>query len=281
MSILHYQPTPDFKDTGRNVRHYVESHMDTFWEIFKPLMPYIAICLFLDLVITEHFMSIDPKTGEPYPFPLFGIIALYFYACLIVSWHRVIIHGPDNYIAMNPLKPDGWGIRYIMIGIGLFLGAFILTFIMLILHKLILPTMLPVSFIIWIIFLFFMATRLSFLFPANAIGNNISLKQAFELSEGYVLRLIIAPIFAAWKIVLLMLAYVFIGFLVLIILSMAAGALIESGPGAVVVQFLFAAPISLFFNPLLTVIGVTVLSNFYQHALQNSHKEDDDDEYYI
>lgn len=279
MSILHYQPTPNFKDTGRNVRHYVNEHMDAFWDIFKPLMPYIAICIFLDLVITEHFMGINPKTGEPYNFVLFSIIANYFLACLIISWHRVIIHGPDSYTAMNPFKPSRGEIGFIAMAIGLTIATFVISAIIGAISALISPALIGLAIPVLVIFIIFMACRLSFYFPAKAIGNDLTLKQAFALSEGYVLRLIFAPIFAMWKVMLMTIAYVFVGFLVLLLLGMIAGSLIQSGAGAVVVQFLFAAPIHLYFSPLLTVFGVTVLSNFYQYALQNPRKNDDNEHY--
>lgn len=292
MSILHYQPTPDFRDTGRNVRQYVNQHMDIFWDIFKPLMPYIAICIFLDLVITEHFMGIDPETGEPYNFVLFSIIANYFLACLIISWHRVIIHGPDSYTPMNPFKPSRGEIGFIAMAIGLTIAAIAAGGLVGAISALISPALLGLAIPVLVIFIIFIACRLSFYFPAKATGNDMTLKQAFALSEGYVLRLIFTPIFAAWKVMLLMLAYLLIGFAVLVILSMAngslpfilgmttEGSLIEFGEATAIVQFLFTAPINLYFSPLLAIIGVTVLSNFYQYALQNPRK-DDNDEHYI
>jgi hypothetical protein len=279
LSILHYQPSPDFKDTGRNVRYYVENHMDAFWDIFKPLMPYIAICIFLDLVITQHFMGINPDTDKPYDFVLFSIISNYFLACLIISWHRVIIHGPDSYTAMNPLKPTKGELGFIGMAIGLTIAAFVAGGLVGAISALISPALFGIAALHLMIFLIFMGCRLSFYFPAKATGNDITLKQAFKLSEGYVLRLIFAPLFAMWKVLLMTLAYFFVGFLIVIISGTAFGAYIQSGAGAVVVQFLFAAPIHLFFSPLLTIIGVTVLSNFYQYALQNPPTNKDDEHY--
>lgn len=280
MSILHYQPTPNFKDTGRNVRHYVNEHMDAFWDIFKPLMPYIAICIFLDLVITKHFMSINPKTGEPYNFVLFGMIASYFLLCLSISWHRVIIHGPDNYVAMNPFKPSKREIGFIVMAISLTIAIIAFGALVGLITGLILPSLIGISSLAVGVLAAYMGCRLSFYFPAKATGNDITLKQAFALSEGYVLRLIFAPIFAMWKILLITLAYLFVGFLVFTTLGITAGTLIQSGPGAVVFKFIFAVPINLYFGPLIAIFGVTVLSNYYQHALQNPRK-DEDDEHYI
>lgn len=279
MSILHYQPTPDFRDTGRNVRQYVNQHMDIFWDIFKPLMPYIAICVFLDLVITEHFMGINPQTGEPYNFVLFSILANYFFVCLIISWHRVIIHGPDSYRPMNPLKPTKGELIFIAMAIGLTIAAFIAGAVAGAISALISPVLFGFTIFFLVFALIYAGCRLSFYFPAKATGNDITLREAFLLSEGYVLRLIFAPLFAMWKIILLIIAYVFATFAALFILGMVAGPLLESGAGAVIVQFLFAAPIHLFFNPILTILGVTILSNYYQYALQNPRKNDNDEHF--
>lgn len=279
MSILHYQPTPNFKDTGRNVRQYLTEHMDAFWDIFKPLMPYIAICSFLDLVITEHFMPIHEESGEPHGFMLFLIIANYFLFCLVISWHRVIIHGPDNYTPMSPFKPTRGEMVFIAMGLGLTIAALAIGAIVGFISALIGPFLLGISiFALFIVFIH-IGCRLSFYFPAKATGNDITLKKAYALSEGYVLRLVFTPLLASWRLILLMLAYYIMGFLVLLVVGSIFGSYIESGAGAVLAQFLYMLPVDLFFSPVLTVIGVTVLSNYYQYALQNPRKNSDDEHY--
>lgn len=269
MSILYYQPTGSIIETGRNVRHFMGENMPVFWAVLKPLMPYLAFFLLLDLLFIEYVMPPDPETGEKASASIFGIPSGYFFACLMISWHRVVIHGPDNYVAVNPLKPSKSELLFIGTIIGLTLGAVALIAGLVMIASIITPLLIPVALTISLIALVFLASRISFYFPSKATGGDLTLKQAYALSQGYVLRLLITPFFAMWKTVLLYFAYALVGIAIIYGLSFALGLAAREGILSVILLFLFGAPIQLYFEPLLAVIGVTVLSNYYQHALQN------------
>lgn len=285
MSILYFQPTAGYKDTAKNVYTYVKDHLDVFWDIFKPLIPYIAICIFLDALITEYYMGVNPKTGQKNPFFLFTIVAHYFNTCLIVSWHRVIIHGPDRYEPMKPFKPKKSELIFIGMGIAVLVGVLICSIIIgaSTLFFAIISKSLGTSFgglfpIIAGLFVFAFATwcfaRASFYFPSKATGDTLSIGEAFKLTHGYAWRLIIVPLLSMWKVILASIIYLALGFVVLMVAIMITGGedgLISAGLGAVIAGFIYNAPIHFFFTPIMTIITITVLSNYYQYAVQNTH----------
>lgn len=269
MSILHYQPTKNILDTGRNARGFVQAHMDAFWDILKPLMPFLAACLFLDLAIGELVLPKNPETGESPEFKLFTILGSYFFCCLSISWHRVVIHGPDHYSPMNPWKPTKNELLFIGAIIGLIIATIFAMVAIAALSAFIGTFFIPIALCAAIIAAIFIGCRCSFFFPARATGNNLTLMQAFALSKGYVLRMILTPFIAMWKVMLIYMAYVLLGIAILFGISGLFSGAFSQGIGAVILLFLFGAPIQLYFEPLFLVIGVTVLSNFYQYAQQN------------
>lgn len=274
MSILYFKPTFGYKDTGQNVRNFVHEHSETLWDIFKPLMPFIAIFTLLDLAITQLYMPIDPETGEKQDFGLFSIIANYFLACFIITWHRVIIHGPDSYNVMRPFKPDRAGLKYIFGFFAIIVAGILAGFVGgLIVALLKLKFLALPIFAVLIIGVLYVGLRVSFYFPAAALGNPLSFKEAFKLSDGYALHILVAPIFAIWKFLLMFLGYILASFAIIFVIILTTGGpeeFVNNPLLNIIVNFTITLPIVLYFTPILAAYGVTVLSNYYQHALQNT-----------
>lgn len=269
MSILYYQPTGGILETGRKVRAFTTEYMPVFWDILKPLIPYLSLFLLLDLLFNEFVMTPDPETGKQYDVGIFGIFSSYLITCIAITWHRVVIHGPDNYTPVNPLKPTKSELLFIGTILGIFISFFIIGFTFGVVTQLIMPMLMPVVLIGMIVFLAFLAARLSFYFPSKATGGDLTLKQAYQLSRGYVLRLIFTPFVAMWRVIFLYIGYVIIGVAVMYGFGYIIGQAAGEGLLSVILLFLFGLPIQIYFEPLLAVMAVTVLSNFYQHALQN------------
>lgn len=275
MSILNYQPTAGYRDTGRNARAFIDTHMDTFRYIFKPLAPFIAACLFLDIVITEHFMPAYPDSEIKHDFSGFSAtIGNYFLACLVITWHRVIIHGPDRYTPVNPFKPTRSELVFMLAAIGLFVAVFLAAMAVTLIAGLLGPAIMGITLIALMFGAIFLFARCSFYFPAKATGNDLSMNQAFKLSEGYVLRLCFAPFYAMWRILLITIGYFALMMAIAFLVHATLPDLMDIPSISVVFQFLLTAPIYLYFSPLMTIAGVGVLSNFYQYALQNPSDKD-------
>lgn len=256
-----FEPKYVSGEVGVSARNFVRENKSELWAIFKPLFPYIAGCHLLDAIISDAFF---PKAG----FGLFGVIAIYFTMVLIISWHRVVIHGPDNYTPVNPFKPRRSELAFmgmgVLIGLGMVLiaGAFAAA------------TAYTKAGIMGMITLFaiisciYISYRMSFYFPAKAVGADISLKDSFRLSKGYLLRLFGAGIYASWRIMLVAFGYaMLVGIIVTIMANFISFASVQN-----TVAFILLLPMSAFIEPISTVLGVTVLSNYYLYAMQNDNR---------
>lgn len=260
-----FQPTSGIKDTAQNVKSFVAEHNDTLWDIFKPLAVFIAALTAIDVGIMYFLTEANPETGERTHFEIGGLISAYFFTCLVISWHRLVIHGPQRFEPMQHFQPqkNDW----VFIGMGLLLGFGIslLTVIIIVASAAISPIASAIIAIPAVIVATWLFLRLSFYFPSKATGNTITFKQSFILTKGYVWKLIAASFLAAIKLWLIMLAYLILGGILYGILVTT----IQIAALQAALTLVYVLPIVLYFQPLLTVISITVLSNYYQHALQN------------
>lgn len=260
----HYTPSERAGETCTNVRQFVEQHNSEIWKIFKPLAPYIVGLYFFDALISVLFFS----AGEV-GFVLGSIIASYFYICLFISWHRFVIKGAEDYVPMNPLSPQNNELGFIGVGlliwivISLFMSA-IVSFAsgMEFMNSILLG--LPLIAIMFFVSIY-MAYRFWFYFPAKAVDDPVTLMEAFGKSKGYLWQLIYASFLASLKILGLMVLYVFVLWVFGVVLYFLAGIKMDG----VIMGFLFALPIHLYFQPVLLVLGVTAISNYYLYVQQN------------
>ena len=119
--MRHFIPTFGIKDTAKNCREFVmDEHIDVFWRIFKPLAIWIVIFTAVDIAVSQFLMPIDPETEKRSEFGVGNLLVAYLYSCLVISWHRVVIHGPNDFQPMNPLKPEKTD--WVFIGMGILLG---------------------------------------------------------------------------------------------------------------------------------------------------------------
>lgn len=257
--MLHFTPTFGIRETAKNARGFVSEHMNIFWSVLKPLLPYIIALHLFDLIV-----SLSTGVQE---FALGSLLSTYFYAALIISWHRVVLDGPERYTPMNPLKPRKHEL--------MFMGAFALL------------SILPLIFIISTTFIFslsekkeliaigaiasfmismYVVLRLSFLLPAIALNTPLTLRQCFIMTHGYLIKMIFSSILASVRLIGLVLLYVVT---VGILMAITVGKSQEAHAAIQILNFLLNLPIIAYFQPLLTVIGVTVVSNYYQYEMQN------------
>jgi hypothetical protein len=257
-----FTPTLGIKDTSKNTRGFIKENKDIFLNVLKPLLPWIIGLHLFDLILTIAF-EIEIGVG--------GLIASYFYTVLVITWHRVVIHGPDNYIAMNPYKPKRH--ELIFIGMGILLGVVPIIIGVLVGATFIISAALAVILILAVIIAsLYFGYKFSFYFPAKAVDNSITFKQSYRLTTGYYWKFMGSLFLTPLRVFLILIAYMIVGIPLLIFLSTTVEALNPS-----ILGFLFSVPIFSYFTPLLYVYGVTVLSNYYQYALQNKGLESSDD----
>lgn len=259
--MSYFKPTYAAGETGVSARNFVREHKNEFITILKPLIPYIAGFHLLDAVISDAYFS-----GSKNGFGLFGALAAYFTMVLVISWHRVVIHGVDNYVPMNPLKPQRSELAFMGMGILIGLGIFLLSFLSIMGAAAAGGGVIVLLPIVVILACIFYAYRCCFYFPAKAVHSDITLKQSIALSKGYLLKLIAGSFFASWRVSLALFGCVFVLMFVVGILAV----ILPFDRVGNTIGLIFTLPIIVYLSPLLTVLGVTVLSNYYLYAVQNS-----------
>lgn len=267
--MRHFVPTLGIKETSRNVQDFVREHKSVFWDIFKPLIPYIAGLILLDVVITI-LIGVNPETGEYTQLNIGSLLANYFFTCLVISWHRVVIHGPDQYVRMNPLKPQKSELAFIGMGILIFMApmffGFLFGFLGALVHPGIMFLLIPLVILLILIIL-----KVVFYFPSKATGNSITLRQSFTMTDGYVWKMFAANILAALKLFFILIGFLIVAAVFLGIMAVVFAAVFPDFMHSIgfVLGFSMMLPVVFYFQPLFAIIAVTVLSNYYQHALQN------------
>lgn len=262
-----YDPTLSGSETGRNARRYIKDNHHAFWSIMKPLIPVIIGLTLLDTIISQA-LSTDEETVD---FSVGYILIGYLYTTLSISWHRLVIHGPDNFIAMSPLKPKKNELKFLFVGLGLGIAGAMIGVILGVSSTFAGPIAALMAIPILIVAYIFIFVRISFYFPALATDNPISLKQAFRMTKGYVSSILLAGFFASWRMILIAYGYVVAIGIVSVGTIMILG---EASALLNAVGFILIVPIIAYIQPILMILNVTVLSNYYQRALQYGQTDD-------
>ena len=260
-------PTVGIIETGNNVRLYTKQHKEAFWNILNPLLPWILGLVFVDLIVNIAVPFFNGKFG------LGGLLISYFYTCFVISWHRVMIEGPDNATPMNPFKPERSDWAFIGMGLGIGLAAFLVIFLSG-LTMAISPVIGGLLTLIVVLALIICFPKVSLYFPAKAVRQHMSLADSFAATNGYVLKIITAPLVASWRIFLVVFAYVILmGLAMAVIMPLMLPADPENmeqiNPMLMIVMCIFELPFVIYFQPILYALGVGILSNYYLYITQN------------
>ncbi len=271
-----YKPLLDQRAAGNGIRQYLKDHHSTFLAVLKPLLPYFIALQLLDIALVFVF----PPTADGEYIALGGFVSAYFLAAFVISWHRVVIHGPDSFTSMNPLKPTKNELLFMGTFIGLWAGLIILGILTGGLATLIHPIMVAIVALFFIPGAIYFGMRLSFYFPARATNSPVTLKQAFHMSHGYIWKLMMAGFYASWRLTLAIMGasiiVAIVAGLLSTVLMFVLGGAFDNGKVFTIVTLVLSLPITLYLNPLATMLGVTVLSNYYQHYLQKGAAADHD-----
>lgn len=261
-----YTATLGIKETARNVKDFIKANNETFMDILKPLLPYIIGGYFVDMIAT-HFLF---EPDSDYEFFLGSIVASYFTVALAISWHRVILLGADRAEPMNPFKPQKHELGFIFMGVGIAIGLFVMVALIAGVSFALGPAGLVIGMPVAVLLAYFLFYKFSFYFPAKAVDSSISLKQSFSLTKGYIWKMLFSYLLAAVKPILIIFVYVFaVMFTLGIIFGLLGMGDSFTGLLSLVITFIVMLPVYAYFQPLLTIIAVSILSNYYQHALQN------------
>lgn len=276
-------PTYGAIETGRNVRAFIKGNMDTFQRVMKPLMPILVVLAVLMALPTDG--SIIDATLAQILVGLATLAQVYVYAFLAISWHRATIEGPEKLVLADPAAPqrNDWAfIGYMILNGVLVIGIIsVLGILSVMMTGAIGITsvysagagmgpvfiLIAIAVLVAIFLAVYLAFRFSFVLPARAVGDNIGLGKAFGLSRGLFWKATNSYVVAAWRFFLLTILYSFVmGFGIGFMQAMSgegekAAPLVTSA-----VTFAFSLPMDLYFSPVLTIFGVSMLSNYYMHA---------------
>lgn len=257
-------PTLGVRDTAKNTKEFMQANKDTLWRIVKSLAPWIAGFYIMDIIVSRLYYP-DSKNG----FVLGEILASYFFTAFVISWHRVAIHGPENAVMMNPFKPKKH--ELVFIGIGLLIGfTAIIGGALAAATFLIHPAVAAISMILFIVTFVYIGYKICFYFPAKAVNAPITFRESFSLTTGYFWKMAGAYILSALRYILGIILYLICVAILGFTTALLGGENFGEDPiSAIILDTVLTLPIVLFFYPLFYAVGVTVLSNYYQHAIQN------------
>ncbi|PCJ97790.1 MAG: hypothetical protein COA45_08870 [Zetaproteobacteria bacterium] len=283
-----YQATLHVSKTRYNVSDFVRNNKKELWKIFVPLMPFIVGLYLLDAVISDLYYS-DGEIGTGVlneivsigavveRFEIGALIANYFLVCLAISWHRIVIQGVDSYTPMKPFSPKKHELVFIGVGI---LGGIVYVLIFALMTGVMLylssigyeASMIAVygALFFWIFLplMTYIFYRFCLYFPAKAVNAKITLRKAFSLSGGHLWRLLFVMIRATFIWDILALVYILSASMA----SFAIQSFFQIPSWEYMISFVLYLPVLLYFLPILTVLGVTALSNYYLYAVQNDNE---------
>lgn len=291
---MYYSASYGAKETSSNVRDFIKVHKGDLWRLVRSVAPLLLILAILSIFAeyylgqkalkymgaqgtpqtsTELFEIMRDISLSVYTDPIgwFSIILQiligYCFAVIAVSWHRLALLGPDRSEAMQMLSPQKHEINFVAVWT---MVSVVLPHMMAVLMNMSMAYVLVSSVVFP--YLFF---KLSFYFPAKALDSHLSFKNSFVLTKGLFFKFMLSVFLSFWRIMLVLFVFSLVmGF----IAGILAGILLpvegvsDYTMGAqrqIVNQILMKLPVTFYFQPIFTVLGVTVLSNYYQYALQN------------
>ncbi|MGH1404670.1 MAG: hypothetical protein ACRBDL_10550 [Alphaproteobacteria bacterium] len=255
-----YIPTLGISDTSKNITAFINHNYDEFWMIYRNLMPFIFGLQLLGALIDTFFF---PNSTNFIFSETFHLMYLYFMGIWAINWHRLVINGID-YTPMRIFKPKRNELIFMLIAVLLTVGSMAIFSAGIFIPlqsgvKAVWPYVLIMfgSFCVS----FFILYRFSFYFPARATNNPLTLMQAFHLSKGYIWNLFWSGFFASLKFMIIL------ALLITFRTIMEALFGIDKESHSPLMTFMLDSPITLFFEPMYTVIGITALSNYYLYAM--------------
>ena len=123
--------------------------------------------------------------------------------------------------------------------------------------------------------------KISFYFPAKALDSHISFQDSFRLTNGYFWKSTFTSFRAFWRVILVLIGIGFVAAFVgavigqILFVTSDVDPFLKGAYNQVVNQAFQTVIVIFFFQPLFTVLGVTILSNFYQHALRHKPASSD------
>jgi len=189
---------------------------------------------------------------------------------IAVSWHRLVIKGLDNWQPMSPFRSQRHEVQFVIM--WTIMGVFL---------PMALTNLLDFNwtyFVLSLLVVPFFIFKISFYFPAKAVNVNVSFGESFRMTDGYFWKFLFTVIRVYFLFTLLCLVVVsVVGFLGGMFVKLWYSSTGMSIFDMQMYTQIFVQPtinvlLMVYFQPIYTILGVTTLSNFYLHAVQNPKK---------
>lgn len=280
-------------EASLNARLFVTEHKDVLWSMVRGLSPYFLMLGFLgslagyisSLGMQESIANLPrSESGRPLmndaffafmrdsytdPMSILGavlqIMLVYVSAVLGINWYRFALSPSQDFVPMNIFRPQKSELHYVAIlavvnllpVLGLYIfsyGHFIATVIC----------------GIFIILSWVLCIRMGFIFPALAMNHEAGLSEIYKLNKGYFWKIVFSMMRVLVRILGIYILYVLLTSMVLSVIGLKD----DLWDGSInftnaIAGFIIDIPLYLYFAPIIMVLSITVLANFYAHALQS------------
>lgn len=300
---MSYSVSYSAQETSANVRGFIKQNYSHFWEVIIKVIPLVLLLyiftMFVSGYIFEAAFNSFAAEGEPSIDILGFSVSLsvlvgglnvfhmalngYLMAVIAISWHRLVINGEENYRRMFVFMPRWHEIQFMLLLALLhtaFYGAFFSPVLIMQIPGFefiagsvvyVFPVMMLVLACV-ALFLFF---KCSFYFPAKAANRRITIVESFRLTRGYFGKIVMSYIRASWRLGVVAILYMvvlmfFMSSIMQFVFSSMKDTFLE--PNMFLIQgigLVLNLPFIVFLGPMFLVIGVTIISNYYLHAVQN------------
>lgn len=190
----------------------------------------------------------------------------------------MVLLGAENYKPVNILKPEKSDIEFFVLLMFFNIIPLIVVFSAIVSVGILTMLLMVFGFCA----VFYYLYRVSFLFPAKAVGAQIGMQTSYVLTEGSFWAFNMSFLRSTIRVVAVVFIYVVVLQIIVTLLtpvddsvSLDFAQLFQPTFATHILPSILHLPLTLYFQPLLTVLGVTVLSNYYQYALQNNPKSQD------
>lgn len=267
-----FKPTLGIRETLRNIIGYTSANAAIYWDFFKVYIPYLFILPAIGLALTvggglyetEHKLS---------GMTLMQIPQAYIMFCLALNWYRLMILGTVGLKPVNPLAPSRQDMGYIGTVVG-FMAVILITSLILAVISGALKAAIGTAagvifFCVCFLALTFICLRLTFFFPAKAVSAGFTLRQAYILSKGYVLRCVVTQlILLAPCYMLILLAAAILSLLKYIFVGLPPEGTIPT-TGQFVADYFITVFSGCVMTPVILLLTMASITNYYLYAAQN------------
>ncbi|MGH1404672.1 MAG: hypothetical protein ACRBDL_10560 [Alphaproteobacteria bacterium] len=283
---MSFTPISDPKGASKTTQSFIKEHRREFWHLVKDIAPFIIL---FHLITNFVFSQIIEYTIHNYANIALTVayfitmvtvfLNLYIYSFFIINWHRLIIarYNQTTYQQVSLLKPQKDDLAFIKAIIGLAIAYALLAHMHIILPihiKILYPNLLSALTVIAVIYLSIAYYKCSFFCLAKLTNKAMTLPESYDLASGYFGKIILSYLNAIAKIGILFILYLFIGY---ILMEQSLEIVKSYNPDIGTADFLSTSryltiligiPSLLFFKPMFIVIGVTITTNYYLHAIR-------------